>query len=478
MTASPPPPPGGPARTPQIWDTDIARRGTAPPGFGPPPQPFGADPGGGGGAPRGRRKALIVVLALALVAGLGTGGWLLWGRTQKDPRHRAEPSAPPRVDTRLDWIVANPDKDKALPSPKRPATWFAHGNVIRTWSRQITALDVRQGKEQWRIALPGELCSASRRLDDDTAAVMYKQDGNTCTGLMAVDVKSGRQKWDRRVPLHDERTSDYGDPQVLVFRGRVKVMGSSESATFAAADGKVLEHPRLNPADNCMENRASTDGKTLLSVVRCSLGSDREFVQRIDPGTGREDWTWKAPEGLTIRGVLSVDPVVVTVGRTDSSDTSTNLISISPQGRTRAVISLTDHGGAIDAIVGKDTVYLASGDKETAASTKENRIVAIDLAKGEKRWETNAGGNRVGTPVGFVGDKPLFYQGAQSGEGGRLVTLDPRDGAPTVHKRMPSESSAEEAEVAALGEVYFHDDKVFVVAAAELRPKNLMMSFG
>ncbi|MEU4210584.1 PQQ-binding-like beta-propeller repeat protein [Streptomyces sp. NPDC026206] len=476
MTQPPPSTPDGPARTPQIWDTDIARRSTPPPGFGPPPTQFGAAPGGGG-APHGRRKALIVVLALALIAGLGGGGWLLWGRTQKAPQHRAGPSAPPRVDTRLDWMVPNPDKDKALPNPKHPATWFAHGNVIRTWDRQITALDVRQGKEQWKIALPGELCSASRRPDDDTVAVMYRKDGDACTGLMAVDLKSGRQKWDRRIPLHDERSSDYGDPQVVVIRDRVKVMGRSESATFAAGDGEVLEHPRLSIAENCMEDRSVTDGKTLLSVLRCSTASDREFVQRIDPGTGKEDWTWKVPEGLTVRGVLSADPVVVTVGRTDTPITATDLISISPEGRTRAVISLSDDGGTIDAVVRKDTVYLATGDKETAASTTENRIIAVGLAKGEKRWESNAGGNRVGRPIGFIGDKPLIYQMPQSGEGGKLVTLDPRDGAATVFKRLPAESSETERAVAALGEVYFRNDRLFIVSNAALRNENLMLSF-
>ncbi|MCC3779965.1 PQQ-binding-like beta-propeller repeat protein, partial [Streptomyces sp. UNOB3_S3] len=438
---------------------------------------------GRGGSGRARRKALLIVLALTLIAGLGAGGWLLWGKTGEKPGPKAKPSAPARVDTRLDWLVRNPDKDKdteANGTPKKPVTWFAHGDVIRTRARDITAYDVRKGTERWNIPLPGVLCAAAHRPDGDVVAVLYSKTsktGDDCNSLMAVDLGSGRKKWDVPLPLNNPLNTDYGDPQILMFRGKVKVMGSSESATFAADDGRVLDHPKLRVSDNCMEHRASTDGKVLLSVLGCSLGDGRAFVQRIDPATGKEEWTWKVPDGLEVRGVPSVDPVVVSVSRRDRSDEITDLISISPEGRTRAIISLTGNGNAFDAIVRKDTVYLASQGQETADHTQENRIIAIDLANGEKRWESKAGGNRVGTPLGFVGDRPLVYQIAQSGEGGKLVTLDPRDGTATVIKRMPAESAEEERNVAFMGQVYFEDDRLFIFGDPNNRNEHLALSF-
>ncbi|MFI0910578.1 outer membrane protein assembly factor BamB family protein [Streptomyces abikoensis] len=496
MTQPPPPmPPHQPARTPQIWDTDINQRSSAPPGFGPPPPAFGGSDTGGGGSGssggsdssgRGRRKALLIVLALALIASPGAGGWLLWGKTGrgKKPGAQAKPSAPARVDTRLDWLIRNPDKDRdteANGTPRKPVTWFAHGNVIRTRARDITAYDVRQGTERWNIPLPGVLCAAARKPDGDTVAVLYSKTSKTgsgdCNGLMAVDLGSGHKKWDQSLPLNNPLNTDYGNTQVLMFRGKVKVMGTSESATFAAGDGKVLDHPKLRFSDNCMENRASTDGKALLSVLGCSAGDGRAFVQRMDPETGKEEWTWKVPDGLEVRGVPSVNPAVVAVSRRDRSDEITDLISISPEGRTRAIISLTGNGNAFDAIVRKDTVYLASQGQETAAHTQENRIIAIDLANGEKRWESKAGGNRVSTPLGFIDDRPLIYQIAQSGDGGKLVTLDPRDGAPTVVKRMPAESAEEERNVAYMGQVYFEGDRLFMFGEPNNRNEHLALSF-
>ncbi|MFC4513143.1 PQQ-binding-like beta-propeller repeat protein [Streptomyces ehimensis] len=422
---------------------------------------------------------MLIVLALILIAGLTGGGLLLWEKGGKKAGPKAKPT-PSRVDTRLDWLVRNPEKDKDTGTngtPKKPVAWFAHGNVIRTRARDITAYDVRQGKEQWNVPLPGVLCAAARRPDHDTVAVMYVRSGSDCNGLMAVDLGSGRKKWDRSLPLNDPRITDYGDPQVLMFRGKVKVMGSSESATFAADDGKVLDHPNLRSSDNCMENRASTDGKILLSVLLCNFG-ERQFVQRIDPETGKEDWTWKAPEGLEVRGVPSVDPLVVAVSRREPhQDFPTDLISISPEGRTRAVISLTGNGNAGDAIIDKNTVYLSSEGQETANNTQENRIIAIDLATGEKRWESKAGGNRVGWPIGFVGGRPLIYQIAQSGDGGKLVMLAPRDGSPTVYKRMPAESAEEERNVAFMGQVYFENERLFIFSEPNNKAENLLLSF-
>ncbi|MEU1780315.1 PQQ-binding-like beta-propeller repeat protein [Streptomyces abikoensis] len=470
-----------PSRPPQIWDTDISRRSPASPGFGPPPPGFG---GGGeeGNGPSGarRRKALLVVLAFLLIAGLGGGGWLLWDKDEKGGNTRPKASAPARVDTRLDWLVRTPDKDKdtgANGTPKKPVAWFAQGNVIRTRARDITAYDVRQGKEQWNIPLPGVLCAAAREPDGGTVAVMYSKSGNDCNGVMAVDLGSGRKKWDQPLPLNNPAITDYGDPQVLMFRGKVKVMGSSESVTFAAGDGKVLDHPKLSSSDNCMENRASTDGKILVSILLCNLGN-RQFVQRLDPETGKEDWTWKAPEGLEVRGIPSVDPLVVSVSRREPhADFPTDLISISPEGRTRAVISLTGNGNAGQAIVDKNTVYLASEGQETSNNTQENHVIAIDLASGEKRWENKVGGNRVSWLIGFIGDRPLVYQIAQSGEGGKLVTLDPRDGSPTVYKRMPAESAEEERNVAFMGEAYFQDDRLFLFSEPNNKPENLLLAF-
>ncbi|MGW1197471.1 outer membrane protein assembly factor BamB family protein [Streptomyces sp. NPDC002536] len=486
-----PVPPQGPGaqRTPQVWDTRFDPPSSSSPGpygpsgpqgFGPAPVSFGPADGGGGtgggpGAGRGRRKALIVVLALVLVAGLGGGGWLLWnGHGKAAKKRNAGPAESAQVDTRLDWMIPTPDKEKGADvHASNPMTWFAHGNIIRTRDRQITAYDIEHGKEQWNVPLAGEVCKAARRADNDMVAVLYEKEKYKCNNLIVVDIKSGRAKWDEKLPSYST-DGEYIDPQVRLSRGTVKVMGKSESATFAVADGKVLDHPKTNVIYDCAETDAPTDGTILISVVKCE-SSNREFLRKIDSATGRVDWTWKAPEGLDILSVPSIDPVTVAVGKNEA-DGPTDLLSVDSRGRTQATYSLTGQAGGHVSVRG-DTAYLATQPKETSAGIKQNEIQAIDLKTGEKRWSSTAGGNRINRSLDFDGDKLLVYQAPQAGEGGKLVDLDLRDGSPSVRKKLPAESSSIQYDADFGSEIYLQDDRVFIVADIAIPSNYLIMSF-
>ncbi len=453
-------------------------------GFGPPPPPFGPaappPPPLPPAATGRRRKVLLITLALALlVAALGGGGWWLWGRGDGGGSGSGKPQAKPpktgRLDSQLDWLVTNPDKDDQTASRgKGWTTWFANGNVIRTRTGNITAYDIAHGKQQWNVRIPGTLCATSRRAEKDVGVVAYAKDGSSCADLMAVDLRSGRAKWDKKLP--SRYGGGYTDMQVVLVNDTVKVLSSSESATFAVGDGRVLAQPKKDLLLNCVEYRNSTKGTALLSVIKCP--HDRMFIQRIDPGTGKDIWTWKVPDGLKMMGIPSVDPVVVAVAKVDERDNSSDLITLTPEGRTRNRISLTDNGNAANAVFSKDTVYLSTeGTASGPAGESTNKIIAIDLATGEKRWASDAGGKRVGVPLQFLGDKPLIYQYAQGDEGGRLVTLEPRDGTPTVVKRLPAESAREEREAALFGEVYFEDGRVFMASGLGISSPHLLLSF-
>lgn len=92
MTQPVPPQGPGARRPPQVWDTRFDPPPSPGPsgaqGFGPAPVPHGpGDEGGDTG--RGRRKALLVVLTLALVAGLAGGGLLLRGGHGKTAERNA-----------------------------------------------------------------------------------------------------------------------------------------------------------------------------------------------------------------------------------------------------------------------------------------------------------------------------------------------------------------------------------------------------
>ncbi|KJY41236.1 hypothetical protein VR41_13490 [Streptomyces sp. NRRL B-1568] len=310
--------------------------------------------------------------------------------------------------------------------------------------------------------------------DGDTAAVMYMKDRLTCNYLMAVNLKDGRQKWDLKLPGDRTGDGDYIDPRIRLAGGKAKVVGRIGSATLAAADGKLLEHDKSNLLYECRETDAPTDGKILISVVSCP-GEKRDFLRKIDFATTKEDWTWKVPEGLKVLAVVEIAPVVVAVGKSEGEG-PTDLLSVNSQGRTQATISLAGKAGGRVA-VRNNTAYLATQPKEVSGSIKENEIEAIDLKSGLRRWTSSAGGHRVSRPIDFDDDKLLVYQAAQAGDGGRLVDLDLRDGSPTVRKRLPAESSAVESDLDFRSEIYFEDDRVFIVADITAPAKYMLMSF-
>ncbi|MEV4741899.1 PQQ-binding-like beta-propeller repeat protein [Streptomyces sp. NPDC049555] len=412
-----------------------------------------------------------------LVAALGGGGWWLWARSDGggSGKPQAKPPETGRRNAQLDWVASNPEKGDGSTKAEQWPTWFAGGNVIRARAHDVTAYDVVHGKQQWNVSLPGELCTASRRATHDVAALVYTKNGTDCSNVMAVDLKAGRPKWDSNLPTQDDRTKGYFRPQAVVLGETIKVLSAEDSVTFAAADGKVLAHPKRTVDRDCMEYRNSTNGKAVLAALKCPGG--RMFVQRLDAGSGKEEWTWKVPAGLEIRGIPSVDPAVISVGKTVDGDGSTDLISVSGEGRTRARITLTGNGNASDAAFGNDTAYLFTQDKATAGDARANKILAVDLATGEKRWESEAGGQRVSRPVKFLDGKPLVYQAAQNDEGGKLVTLDPRNGAATVVKVLPAESAQEEARAAYLGDVYFENGRFYIAPSLVSSPSYVLMSF-
>ncbi|MEU1780312.1 PQQ-binding-like beta-propeller repeat protein [Streptomyces abikoensis] len=513
MTQPPPGPPHGGElppeaprqRPPQIWDTRYDQRDPrtvpasptaahqgGPAGFGPAPGAFGpAAPDGpnatgarGSGGGGKRRKALIIGLGLLLVAGAGTGGWLLWGRGGNDPAQKSKGPAQ-AVDAKLDWMAPVPDADKEHGLKQMAPLWFAKGNAIMTTSKAVTAYNAETGKPAWSIPIPGSACKASSKVVDGIAAVIHGKEQFDCNMLMAVDVEHGRALWSKELTNDKGLSSPSDGSSLSIDRGLISVADTGgDPKVFAVGNGE-----RKKPRDfGCREYGAVADRSRQLVLAQCQAFG-RTFVMKTQPKSDLEKWIWKVPDGLTVQNVLSVEPALLVVGRENDSDPS-DLVSLDEKGHLRSLISIsagpydfsdcwkTELTSCHGAVVDGDTVYLPTKSAEmNVDGVNVNAIVAIDLATGKKRWTAPLGGNRGNRPVAMHEGRLLVYQQATKDESGKLLSLDPADGKPADFLRLPQESNEQEFSIARSGNAYFHDGRFYLVVNEGLMHSTMMMSF-
>ncbi|MEU7132700.1 PQQ-binding-like beta-propeller repeat protein [Streptomyces sp. NPDC046261] len=482
---SQPIPPHGPQRPPQVWDTSFDQRRTAPPGFGPAPHfgPPGAGPGDGS-PERGsgkRRKALAIGLGLLLVAGLGTGGWLLWGRDGKDsPQKKKGPAQ--AVDAKLEWMIPMPSPDKDHAERVAPA-WFVKDNVVMSTKTTVTAYNVRSGKPSWSVPVPGVACNRSPKPDGGIAVVVYGKSDFACDQVMAVDVERGRQLWTKELTDSRGRKDSHGTANISSSRGVVTLAEGLEPRVYAADSGEKRE-----PLDvGCRQSGTVVDGPHQLTVAQCQIFG-RQFVMNVDPKTGVEKWTWKVLDGLKVQNVLSVQPAVLVVARENDHDPS-DLVVLDDKGRLKNLISVPAGPYAFEdckprmfdscrrAVVDGSTLYLPTrNDKVADTGASPNAIASIDLGTGKPRWTVPLGGNRNSRPLAMHEGRLLVYQQATREESGKLLSLDPANGASTVFMTLPQES-AEREYALRRGTAYFRDGRFYLVADEGMTDSTLMMAF-
>lgn len=514
-------------RPPQVWDTRVdppgtppTPRGAVPPagpsggsrggsptgpsgasGFGPAPQPFGpsaeamasaamasaATVTAGAAGPRGggkRRKALVIGLGLLLVAGAGTGGWLLWGRGGNDPAAKSKGPAQ-AIAAKLDWMAPVPDADKEHGLKQMAPLWFAKGNAIMTTSKAVTAYNAETGKPSWTVPVPGHACKTSSKVVDGIAAIIHGKDQYDCNMLMAVDVEHGRALWSKELTNDRGLSSPSDGSSISIDRGLISVADTGgDPKVFAVGNGE-----RKKPRDyGCREYGAVADRSRQLVLAQCQPFG-RIFVMNTQPKSDMEKWIWKVPDGLTVQNVLSVEPALLVVGRENDTDPS-DLVSLDENGHLRSLISIS--AGPYDfsdcwkseltscrnAVVDGDTVYLPTKSADmNVDGVNVNAIVAIDLATGKKRWTAPLGGNRGNRPVAMHEGRLLVYQQATKDESGKLLSLDPADGRAADFMRLPQESNEQEFGIARSGSAYFHDGRFYLVVNEGLMHSTMMMSF-
>ncbi|MEU4686275.1 hypothetical protein [Streptomyces xinghaiensis] len=403
--------------------------------------------------------------AVLLTALAGGGAWLLYGNGEEPGAGAPLPGH--RKNAGIAWERPAP----RIPGVQEtPGTWFTEETAVRVALTEVVGLRLDTGKRTWRVPLRGVACATSAEAVAGRAAVQH---GHACELLTVLDLEKGAALWTRRVePPADTDPEPW---ELAVTERTVTVAAQGATTVYRIADRKAVQ--QLNRSADPCRAHGVTGGRRLVARAWCDDGTTWIWV--LDPATGKREWTWRVPSGLTVQGIPSVAPLVVALER-DVMGGTHSLYHLPGKGEQPVAVDLgrdadRETGLCEDvtvcpgAVVGERTLYVrgVTHDSVGDSSARENAVVAYDLRTGKAAWAGEPEAKRNLRPVAeFRGDL-IAYEPPTAEKGGALLRYDGRTGRRSVYERHPAATSERESEIARNAVPHLHRG-MFFLAAAEI----------
>ncbi|KUO10734.1 PQQ-binding-like beta-propeller repeat protein [Streptomyces sp. DSM 15324] len=321
-------------------------------------------------------------------------------------------------------------------------SWLTDKAYVKSGVAEIVGYDRDKGTKLWTVKLPGPVCAASRRTNDDgrTAIVFQpkmppKDSTAGCTQVAAIDLKAGRQLWTKTVNSGDALI-DFDN--VTVSANTVAVGSTDGGAAFDIASGKVLWAPKTS--DTCYD-AGYGGGAKLVAVRKCgAYDAPQLHIQTIDPASGKVLSEYKMATDIEYVGVVSTDPLVVAADVGDSAGDGSGIsdfFSIDNKTgalRTRISAPGDEYAAECDSIdtpeactgltVGNDRLYVATEQRDDNGA-RGNSIVAFDLATGKQTGQrADSGTDYTLFPLRMDGGNVIAYKEPPYDKGGQVVSID------------------------------------------------------
>jgi outer membrane protein assembly factor BamB len=464
-----------------------------------PPGPYG--PGGPGGpfdygpppkrGPNGGLIVAIVVVAVLLIGGLGTGAYLVF--VKKDSNVSSGDTDIPSGPTPTDSLAAIPQPvwEAKLPkgwSDTRMTTllgsWIGDEVVVRGQRDSVVAYSLKDGKAVWQLPADGVgFCGMSSTTREGVGYVSYGAltgDNIACTKLQAIDVATGKQRWDVDVAGGEEYPPEENDgqrPEVFGDVVATRADGGAERTlkAYDAGTGDVrwtffgTANNPLGDGDCGLEDRMLSK-ELLLVVGGCApqartFGKEQAVVFALDPATGKPRWTTPIPTLLVPEGdanyafLLGTDYPAIAVRSSKSIDIDA-VVGLDPaSGKLGTPIRVQDQKLALTANGNPrmmDTVTVSptiSNESTLVVRVKSDEVLrapegqygscvtpvglmAFDLKQGKVLWDKPAALSCDMSIVGFDGANVLVIDAGGPGDKGpRLLSVDP-GGKATAYKQL------------------------------------------
>ncbi|WP_392874574.1 PQQ-binding-like beta-propeller repeat protein [Streptomyces sp. LN499] len=460
------------------------------PGYGyPQQQSQQPPPPGGGGFFRGGRGAVIgAVLAVVLLAGGGIWFATSGGDDESKPTARASTDPGPGAtgggggggggkaeDRGTHDLGAEAD---ALNAQRRPGEakvlwlqeggvdlprngsdvygpWIVGDTVVKAMFRTVSGYSVTDGSRKWSLRMPSSLCAAPSQPTVDGKIVYGIKTGTAddalCNSLQMVDLTTGKAGW-RKTYRRQGAWDLLSDVSMAINGDTVTAGRTSRTDAFRVSDGAVLfgELP-----GNC-QPFGFASGPVAIAATSCQTAADdhkEQQVQRIDPVTGKVQWTYKVKKGWEVAQFYSVSPLVVSLKQEDkwaiivlneNGTYRSQLVGGTDDYGTKCGGDLLTEGKNLDNCLGVAAddrmVYLATKPPEDDL-TPTNKVVAFDLNTGQAKWKAAAPAGQTLMPIRTEGGRLLMYLAAGKNKGGGIASLPPTGGTPQMVLRHPAAAS-------------------------------------
>ncbi|WSQ37282.1 PQQ-binding-like beta-propeller repeat protein [Streptomyces sp. NBC_01224] len=472
-----------------------------------PPQP------GGGGFFRGRRGTVIgAVLAVVLLA--GSGIWLATSRGDDESNPTAKASADPGPSSTGgggDGKAKDQDQDQdthdlraeadALNAKRSPGEakvlwlqeggvdvprngsdvygpWIVGDTIVKAMLHTLSGYSVTDGRQKWSLRMPSNLCAAPSQATADGKIVLGIESGHGdqafCDALQMVDLTTGKAGWHK---TYERQGAWDGLSHVaMAINGDTVTVGrTTRTDAFRVSDGKVLwgELP-----GNCQPFGIAS-GPVAIAATSCQTAADdhkEQQVQRIDPVTGKVQWTYKVKKGWQVAQFYSASPPVVSLKQDDkwailvlneNGTYRSQLVGGTEDYVTECDEDLLTDGRSLDNCLGVTAddraVYLAT-KPDPAARRPANKVVAFDLNTGRTKWKAAAPAGQTMMPMRVEGGRLLMYVAAEKNKGGGIASLPPTGGTPQMVLRHPAAAAAVERDFS-LSRVAYANGRCFLVQA-------------
>ncbi|MFE3907120.1 PQQ-binding-like beta-propeller repeat protein [Streptomyces sp. NPDC059153] len=470
-----------------------------------PPQP------GGGGFFRGRRGTVIgAVLAVVLLA--GSGIWLATSRGDDESKPTAKASTDPGPSPTGDGGDGKAkDQDQgtrdlraeadALNAKRRPGEakvlwlqeggvdvprngsdvygpWIVGDTIVKAMLHTLSGYSVTDGRQKWSLRMPSNLCAAPSQATADGKIVLGIKSGHGdqafCDALQMVDLTTGKAGWHKTYKR--QGAWDGLSHVAMAINGDTVTVGrTTRTDAFRVSDGKVLwgELP-----GNC-QPFGFASGPVAIAATSCQTAADdhkEQQVQRIDPVTGKVQWTYKVKKGWQVAQFYSASPPVVSLKQDDkwailvlneNGTYRSQLVGGTEDYVTECDEELLTDGRSLDNCLGVTAddraVYLAT-KPDPAARRPANKVVAFDLNTGRTKWKAAAPAGQTMMPMRVEGGRLLMYVAAEKNKGGGIASLPPTGGAPQMVLRHPAAAAAVERDFS-LSRVAYANGRCFLVQA-------------
>ncbi|MFD3513987.1 PQQ-binding-like beta-propeller repeat protein [Streptomyces sp. NPDC058657] len=389
-----------------------------------PPPPQGPD--GEVTGPSPHRKRAWIALPLA-VAGIAAFLWPAgaWAASLPGKAHS--------VAWALPYESTGPQNGGSGNGARSVRTLPAGRNLVRVTPDALTAFSLADGHRQWRTPVPPRrtACGAGLRAAADLALVGYARFEEPCTELAAVDLATGRTRWQRS--LRFDRYDPHARTGIFALADRTAVAVESERLrAFDATTGRAVWTRPFGDKRLCTAAAlgASADRVLLVEECRKEYGQNAATSRLIalDAATGKQLWRTTLPvESRAMHASFtSTSPLVLRIKELDERGVDA-FLSYDDKGRPRAVLKVSRHASGnananseTEGLIGMPSEARVDGDRLIAGAispgeTSVRWVGAFSLATGERQWLRRL---------------PHRATALLTGTGGRLTVLTEGDSTP------------------------------------------------